>query len=110
MKSLMFIIVVIVYLQYLRERSGKKKEVFAAYIIRLANRFSLRSCDHFRNILDVQVSIATVPLSSSFYLARAIEKLEKKSLLPRRTRHRALLQFQIFQAGVTGEPETNKVK
>lgn len=68
MKSLLFIIVVIVYLQYLEERSRKKKEVFTAYIIRLANSFSLLSCDHFRNILDMQLSIAkVVPLSSSFY-------------------------------------------
>jgi hypothetical protein len=60
-KSLLFIIVVIVYLQYLEERSGKKKRsFFAAYIIRLANRFSLRSCDHFRNFLDVRVSIAKI--------------------------------------------------
>jgi hypothetical protein len=41
------------------ERRRKKIEVSAAHIIRLANRFSLLSCDHFRDILDVQqVSIA----------------------------------------------------
>lgn len=68
MKSQLFIIVVIVYLQYLEERSGKKKRIFAAYIIRLANRFSLHSCDHFRNILDVQVSIAKVAPPKLFAL------------------------------------------
>jgi hypothetical protein len=123
-KSLLFIIVVIVYLQYLEERSGKKKRsFFAAYIIRLANRFSLRSCDHFRNFLDVRVSIAKIvvaPLSSSFYfVAEAIGEETREGystyLLPRRARHRALLYYTRFRVsfqagGVTGETETNKDK
>jgi hypothetical protein len=59
-KSLLFIIVVIVYLQYLEEREVERNRSFATYTIRLANRFSLLSCDHFRNIPDVHVPIAKV--------------------------------------------------
>jgi hypothetical protein len=110
-KSLLFIIVVIVYLQYLGERSGKKKEVFAAYIIRLANRFSLLSCGHFRGILDVQLSIAIVPLSSSVYLARAIEKPETREevLTPKADKTpRPAAVSGFFRRASQGETESNK--
>lgn len=41
MKSLLFIIVVIVYLQYLEERSGKKKEVLPPTL------FALQTASHY---------------------------------------------------------------
>jgi len=68
-KSLLFIIVVIVYLQYLeereRERSGKKKEVFFCRI----HYSPCKPASHYAPAIIsaiIRVSIAVPPLSSSF--------------------------------------------
>lgn len=109
MKSLLFIIVVYcIFTVFRREGSGrKKKKFFAAYSIRVASCFSLRSCDHFRRWASFD-RVLVVPLSSFFLLAgcqrrRSTYFTPKVGKTPRPA-------VSVRGEASQGETETNKDK